>query len=129
MDNKPGKIILKLFGISLIAVVVVTLLLYVTNNTDKLLGILSGYVFSLILFLFGFISISWALKKPLKTLIGIVLGGMFLRFVLIGVAIFVILKYTEINILIFVVSFFLFYLIYQFFEIRFINATIFKGKK
>jgi len=129
MANTPGKIILKLSGVSLILVAGAILVLHVTDNQELLSGVAAGYGFSLFLFLFGFLSTHWAMKKPLKTLMAIVLGGMILRFALIGAAVFVILKYTEIDILVFIVFFFVFYLIYQFFEIRFISATISKGKK
>lgn len=129
MDKNPGKIILKLIGISIVALILIVAFVYATEKRELLPGIYSGYLFSLFLFLSGFISTNWAMKKELKTLMGIVLGGMFVRFVLIGIAIFIILKYTEIDVLVFVVSFFVFYLIYQFFEIRFIGATISKGKK
>ncbi|MFZ5516690.1 MAG: hypothetical protein ACOY90_08635 [Candidatus Zhuqueibacterota bacterium] len=129
MANTPGKIILKLSGVSLVLAAGAILALYLTDNRALFSGVAAGYGFSLFLFLFGFLSIHWAFKKPLKTLMGIVLGGMILRFALIGAAIFVILKFTEIDILIFIVFFFVFYLVYQFFEIRFISATISKGKK
>ena len=58
-----------------------------------------------------------------------VLGGMFVRFMLIAIALFLFMKYTRIDILYFTLSFFAFYIIYQFYEIRFINMKLSKGKK
>lgn len=60
---------------------------------------------------------------------GVVLGGMFLRFVLIGVVIYLIMRFTTINLLAFVLCFFAFYILYQVFEIRFIHIRLSKGKK
>lgn len=129
MEKTAAKIVLKLFGVSLIALIIVMVLFYLMGHRELVAGILSGYVFSLVLFLLGFLSFNWAMTKPLKTLMGVVLGGMFFRFLLLGGAIFIILKYTDINVLHFVISFFFFYLIYQYIEIRFVSATISKGKK
>jgi len=129
MDFNNKKFLLKLFASTLVILVIILGLLNLLYHGKKSSEILAGYFVSLIIFILGFLTINWALKKSLKTFLAFILGGMFLRFVLIGVAIFLFMRFTQIDIVYFILSFFLFYLIYQFFEIRFLNMKISKGRK
>lgn len=123
------KFLLELIGISVVVLFLILGLIYLIIGYNKSVAIISGYVVSLIIFILGFLSIIWAFKKSLKVFMATVLGGMFVRFVLIAIALFLFMKYTRIDILYFILSFFVFYIIYQFYEIRFINMKLSKGKK
>ncbi len=123
------KFLLELIGISVVVLVLILVGVHFLFDPDRSREIILGYLLSLIIFASGFVSIHWSFNRSLKTFMGIVLGGMFVRFVLIGIALFLFIRFTEIHILSFVLAFFVFYLIYQVFEIRFIHGKLSKGKK
>ncbi len=129
MNFNTKKFLLQLIGISIVVLFLILVLIFLIAGDNKFLEIISGYVVSLIIFILGFLSIIWAYNKSLKIFMTTVLGGMFVRFVLIAITLFLFMKYTGIDILYFILSFFIFYIIYQFYEIRFINMKLSKGKK
>ena len=129
MNFNIKKFLLELIGISIVVLFLILVLIFLIAGDNKFLEIISGYVVSLIIFILGFLSIIWAYNKSLKIFMTTVLGGMFVRFVLIAITLFLFMKYTGIDILYFILSFFIFYIIYQFYEIRFINMKLSKGKK
>ncbi|HEX9974370.1 MAG TPA: ATP synthase subunit I [bacterium] len=129
MNFNLKKFLVELIGISLVVLLIILVVVHFVFKQDKSNEIFLGYLISLFIFVLGFISINWAFDRSLKTFMGIVLGGMFLRFVLIGVALFLLIRFTNIHIFSFVLAFFVFYIIYQFYEIRFINVKLSKGKK
>ncbi len=129
MNFNTKKFLLQLIGISIVVLFLILVLIFLIAGDNKFHEIISGYVVSLIIFILGFLSIIWAYNKSLKIFMTTVLGGMFVRFVLIAITLFLFMKYTGIDILYFILSFFIFYIIYQFYEIRFINMKLSKGKK
>lgn len=129
MNFNIKKFLLELIGISTVVLSLLFVLVYLLIEDNKTFEIISGYFVSLIIFILGFLSIIWALKKSLKIFMATILGGIFVRFVLIAIALFLFMKYTLFDIVYFVLSFFVFYIIYQFYEIRFINMKLSKGNK
>jgi len=129
MIKKSVMFFLKLFTISSILLFLAVLVLYYLQNGNYKNEIMLGYLGSLIIFTLGFVSACWALNKPLKTFMVVVLGGMVVKFLLLAVLIFLIMKYTNLNILYFIITFVIFYIFYQFSEFRFINENVNKGKK
>jgi hypothetical protein len=129
MNFNWKKFLLELIGISFVVLVLILILLQFILKINKASEIILGYFVSLFIFILGFVSINWSFKRSLKTFMGVVLGGMFLRFLLIGVVLFLLIRFTNFHILSFVLAFFIFYIIYQFYEIRFINLKLSKGKK
>ena len=129
MNFNWKKFLLELIGISFVVLVLILILFQFILKINKFIEIVLGYFVSLCIFLLGLVSINWSFKRSLKTFMGIVLGGMFLRFVLIGATLFLVMRLTNLDIIAFIFSFFIFYLIYQFYEIRFINLKLSKGKK
>ena len=123
------KLLFELIKITLVILIIGLILIFFINGKRALSEVAFGYVISLIIFSSGFVSINWSLKKSLKTFMVIVLGGMLLRFILIGVALFLLIRLTNINMIFFISSFFLFYLIFQIFEIHFFNKQLAKGNK
>jgi len=129
MLHNPVKFILKLTGITLVVLLSGLILLYLIDGDKKLMEVISGYLVCLIIFSISFFSIYWASKKSIKIFMAAILGGMFLRFILIAIIIFFLMKLTRLNPVNFIGSFFIFYLICQIYEIRFIIGQVFKGKK
>ena len=129
MNFNLRKFLLELIGISVVVLLLILLVVDVVLKQDKSHEIMLGYLISFAIFVLGFLSINWAFKRSLKTFMEVVLGGIFLRFVLIGVILFLLIRFTNIHILSFVLAFFIFYIIYQVYEIRFINLKLSKGKK
>ncbi len=127
--NSPVAFFLKLFLFTGILILLSLLVFNKIQGNIYFTEIISGYLASLILFLLGFISVNWSFKKPLKTFMSIVIGGILVRLVIISILIFIILRYTELSVVYFIMSFVFFYIIYQFFEFRFINANTVKGSK
>jgi len=123
------KFLLELIGISLVVLFLILLPIHLFLEGSKSSEIIYGYLVSFIIFVLGFISINWAFNKSLKIFMTTVLGGMFIRFVLIALALYLFMRFTDIQILYYLLSFFVFYLIYQVYEIRFINMRLSKGKK
>jgi len=73
------KFLLELIGISIVVLFLILCLIYLILGENKAAEIISGYVLSLVIFLFGFLSIIWAFKKSLKIFMATVLGS-FTRF-------------------------------------------------
>ena len=77
-----------------------------------------SYLCSLFFALIGFVSLAWAFNKSTKVFLSVVLGGMFLRFILLGAILFCILRFTNIHFVSFILSFVLFYFLLQLSEIK-----------
>jgi len=123
------KFFLELFGFSFVVLVLILSFSQFILKTNKTGEFVLGYLISSFIFILGFIAINWAFKRSLKTFMGVVLGGMFIRLLLIGGTLFLLIQFTNIHIFSFVLSFFVFYIISQFYEIRFIHSKLSKGKK
>lgn len=128
MNRTHNRFLLQLSVSSLLGCVLLYGGMSLLGHSDKAAEIGFGYAISLAIFVLGFFTITWAARKSLKTFLALVLGGMFVRFILLGVAIYLLMHYAQIDIVYFMISFLLFYLICQFFEIRFINAEFIKGR-
>jgi len=94
------------------------------EKKEYISGVVFGYLVSLVNVLFAYLSITWAFKKSSKTFFATVLGGMGVRFVILGSALFFVYKFAQIPMLGFTLSLIGFYLTLQFFEIRFIQREL-----
>jgi hypothetical protein len=120
--------ILKLFVIT--SVLCALFLLIVRNFEGNYINAtLLSFILSYILFLVGFLVTNWSFHRSLKLFMGVVFGGIFVRFLIIAAIIFVVLRYSSFDLKYFISVFVIFYLIYQFFEFRFFNEQIKKGSK
>lgn len=90
--------------------------------------IIYGYAYSLFTITFGFISIYWAFAKSTNVFLAVILGGMFLRFILLGAVLFVVLRFTALHFISFLLSLIGFYFVLQLFEIRVIHRELVRGK-
>lgn len=123
------KFYLKLFSISSILILLTVLVLYYFQKGNYKTEIILGYLGSLVIFTLGFVSIVWSIRRSLKTFMSIVFGGIVVKFLLLAVLTYLIMKHTNLDIFYFIITFVVFYILYQFSEFRFINAYVRKGKK
>jgi len=87
-------------------------------------GVMFGYLLSLLNILFSLLSIQRAFQKSIKTFYAIVLGGMMLRLFVFAAMIYLIWHFKLANVMAFIISFMIFYLFLQIFEIRSINKEL-----
>ncbi len=85
-----------------------------------------GAILSFFIILFAFFINSWALKRSGKAFYRAVFGGMAVRFLLVTLSLFYVWKFTELNLIVFVVSLMGFYLLLQILEIRYIQKNLLK---
>ena len=123
------KFFLKLFFLTCISLILILSINYQIQQTKHFYEIISGYVVSILVFLGGVISIQWSFKKSIKVFMSVVLGGIIVRFLVIAIIIYLILKYTTLHIIYFIITFVFFYLVFQFFEFQFINKKIKKANR
>ena len=123
------EFLLKLFLTSGMLLILILFIPYFLQKENLLIEIIFGYLGSSFIFTLGFMSICWSLKKPIKTFMWVVFGGMFVRFLLLALLVFLIMKYSNLNIVYFIISFVAYYIFYQFVEIKFINKNVNKEKK
>ncbi len=123
------KFFLKLLLISCILLFLVLIISFHIQGNKFFSEISYGFCGGLIIFTLGFFSVCWSLKKSIKTFMVVVIGGIMVRFLLIAGLIFWVIRYTSYNVFVFVLSLVAFYLVLQFFEFRFFNATLKKGNK
>lgn len=123
------KFFLKLFFLTCISLILILLINYQIQQTKHFYEIISGYLVSIFVFFLGLVSIQWSFKKSIKVFMSVVLGGVVVRFLVIAIIIYLILKYTTLHIIYFIITFVVFYLIFQFFEFQFINKNIKKGSR
>jgi hypothetical protein len=116
--NKKFKLLAQLISISLILLSITLLVVALLGKTVYIPSVLTGYAISLANMLFALYSLTWAFDKPNNTFFSVVLGGMGIRFVFLGAALFFVWKFTQVPFLAFVVSLVGFYLTLQIFEIR-----------
>jgi hypothetical protein len=72
----------------------------------------------------GFYMTRWAFKKSMKLFMGIVMGGMGIRMLFIGILIVLLAKAVNIDIKLFIVTFGIYYLLFQMVELYFINRGL-----
>jgi hypothetical protein len=129
MFQNSYKFIIELVVITAIILAIGIVILYLAGEYDKRFEVFTGFFLSLVLFIPGFLVLQWAMGKSDKIFLGALSGGMFIRFILIAILIFFIVRFTKLNLFMTMISLFLFYIVCQFYEIRLIAKIMFKGKK
>ncbi len=129
MFQNSYKFIIELVVITAVILAIGIVILYLAGEYDKRFEVFTGFFLSLVLFIPGFLVLQWAMRKSDKIFLGALSGGMFIRFILIAILIFFIVRFTKLNLFMTMISLFLFYIVCQFYEIRLIAKIMFKGKK
>ncbi len=113
----------KQIGITLgIAFVLLAYPVYARWGREVLLAAAIGCGISTVNVLIGGASALWAFDKPQPVFLKTLLGGMALRMIAICVTFVLIVRLTEVSVLGLGLSLFLFYIIYQTLEIRFLTG-------
>ncbi len=123
------RLFIQIWGVTGILLIMSLIASYSMFHAKFVQEILLGYFTCLFIFSAGLFSAHWSFSKSLKAFMVTLMGGMVLRFVLIGVALFFLIRYTHFSIVFFLVTFFIFYIICQYFEIRYIHHMLSKEKK
>lgn len=113
-----------LFTIFVIAVVVLLILNSFLTTSGEMTIVLSGLGLALVHVLSGFYMSRWALAKPVKLFMSIVMGGMGIRLMLVAIVLVLMAKLVNIDLKLFVVAFGIYYLLFQIVEIYFINRGL-----
>ena len=79
---------------------------------------------SLFLITSGYAAIQWAFHRPTKTFYGVIMGGMLVRFVIIGICLVVVRRMENVHIYGFVGAVMASYILLQILEIRFIQMEL-----
>ncbi|MEE4311636.1 MAG: hypothetical protein V2J62_07170 [candidate division KSB1 bacterium] len=124
-----NNILIKVIGLSLIILIIGLFIMYVLGYPQFIMETAIGYVLCLFISASAFLSIQWGVSRSLKTFMAVMLFGMAARFILFAIALLLLMRYTAFDVTAIVVSFFIFFIIFQYFEIRFINKSITNGRE
>jgi hypothetical protein len=89
-----------------------------------LTSFLLGYAISLMNMAASYFALRWGFKQKLKTFYAVLFGGMALRFILFAGMVILILQLTKLPLSGFLLSFIVFYVFLQYFEIKFISNEL-----
>ncbi|RMD93690.1 MAG: hypothetical protein D6814_15330 [Calditrichaeota bacterium] len=98
-------------------------------GVNNFIAIALGAGFSLFIILLAFLANHWALSLTGKSFLRVVLGGMVVRFALVGLVLFLVWKYTRVNLYAFIGGLLGFYFVLQVFEVKFIQKYLLKKPK
>lgn len=98
--------------------------LYVFAGPAAIWGVMVGCGICVLNVLIGCFLAVWAFEKPNPFFLKALFGGMLVRMLAIGLAFFLLVKFTSIHVLGLTFSLFLFYVLFQVLEIRFLVATL-----
>jgi hypothetical protein len=87
-------------------------------------GVWYGCLLSLFLMTSGYAAIQWAFHRPAKTFYAVVMGGMLVRFVIIGLSLVVVRRMENVHLYGFVGAVMASYVLLQVLEIRFIQTEL-----
>jgi len=121
--------LLKIITITVAILFIVLIFVALIMETSRVYEFISGYATSLFLFCLSVLALSLSQKRALTTFLSVVIGGMFVRLLLFGVIVFLIYQFSEIDIHYYIGSFVVFYIIFQYFEIKLIQRTLIQNKK
>ena len=95
-------------------------LLYVFTTLDVLWWAVVGCLPSALFFIYEFYTLSKADRQDLTSFMQAFLGGMIVRMFVVGVILFLLIKFTDVHLMSFVFSLFGFYLLYLVIELYFV---------
>ena len=91
---------------------------------EVLISVLFGSAISLINVFVGYGLIIYSFDKPNRIFFKAVLGGLALRIILIGLSIFILIKFFDINMYGLVISLFFYYFLFLILEVLFLNTKL-----
>ena len=114
----------KLFLYSTIILLVVLWPLQHYGGLDYSKAALLSYVLSLFIVFFNYGSIRWAFSKSTKTFYSTIFIGMVIRFVVFILSLFFIYKFTDLPVIAFVITFMMFYIVFQIQELKLVVSEL-----
>ena len=116
---------LKQVGIALATALVIGVYpLYVYGDPGLILSVAVGCGICTANVLAGSLSILFGFDKPNQDFLKILFGGMLARMMAIGIVVFVLVKFTSIQVFGLILSLFVFYVLFQIIEIRFLMRCL-----
>lgn len=123
------KFLLKVIAITITVLFVLMISFAQIMENSKFYEFISGYATSLFIFFLSILALYFSQERSLTIFLGMVMGGMFFRLIVFGAIVYFIYKYATLDIHYFIGSFVIFYLIFQFYEIKLIQQTLLKSKR
>lgn len=117
-----------LINVAIITIVVFLILNAFLATATDLMVVTGAYALALLHVLSGFYMTRWAFSKPTKIFMTVVMGGMGIRLLLVGMILVILIKLIRIDIQLFIVTFGIYYILFQIVELYFINRGL-HGKK
>ncbi len=93
-------------------------------SEDIIISVLLGCVISLINVFIGYELIKFSINKPNKVFFKITIGSIGIRIIFIGLSIFILIKFFNVNTFGLVISLFFYYFLYMIIEIMYINKKL-----
>jgi hypothetical protein len=106
---------------SLIAVLVSIYPVYIYCSRIQIYSLITGYLISLMNAMIGYGMNEMALKKPVKSFMALVFGGMGIRIILVGLFLLIALEFTNLDAVSLVSAVFIFYIIFMSLEIHYLH--------
>ncbi len=98
--------------------------LYAYADAAAIWGVVLGCGICVLNALAGCTSAVWAFEKPHKVFVRTLFGGMAVRLLAMGLVFFLLIKFTGVHVLGLAISLFLFYVLFQVLEIRFLMGHL-----
>jgi hypothetical protein len=108
-------------SLSLVTILVASLLIYRFFSSEIASSFIGGSFLAFLNVFAALVGADWSIRKPQKEFLKTFLGGTFIRLSLVGLLIFIGLKFLEFHPAGFLVSFFVVFFVFQFVEISFLN--------
>ena len=126
--NELSKTLIRIVLWTILAYIVLAVPVFFVFGYNGWLSVTLGYGLALINIISGYLSIRLGFGKSVTLFLGVVMGGMAFRFILLGTSLYLLMQYTRVPLLGFLASFMIFYLFLQYHEIKFVNDEL-KAKK
>ncbi len=104
-----------------IVLVVISYLTHYHFGKSTMLSALAGSGTSLVMMVVAYASLKWAMERSQQTFLSVTFAGMFFRFLLFLGMFYLVHQSAELELLVFILAFFVFYLVFQYVEIRAFN--------
>ena len=98
--------------------------LYLHGDSKLIWSVATGCGIGTVNVLAGCLSILWGVDKPNNDFLKILFGGMLARMMGIGLVVFLLVKFTSVHVFGLIISLFIFYVLFQILEIRFLTRCL-----
>ncbi len=107
-----------------ISIVVLLILNAFLESAGEMAAVLSGLGLALAHVLVGFYMIRWAIARPLKVFMTVVMGGIGIRLAVVGMAVVLWVRLVQSEVTLFLTAFGIYYLLFQIVELFFVHRGL-----